>query len=688
MDAIVFDPLVPLSFVLAAFAIWGAVVLYTVFVTRRLSLYRIGALLFVFAALLNPSWRDEVRAPLTDIAFLVIDETASQSVSDRPEQTKLAVQEIQAALAKRPNVEVRTLRIHDDDSGRDLGTRLMSKLAEAVAAEPRNRLAGAILITDGQVHDAEALPDMDAPVHVLLSGRQSDWDRRIIVKQVPSFAIVGEEVQMVLRVEDAGRIPSDSDGFSTIRVSIDGADDLEFRVPLNDDITIPLILPHAGANVLQFTVPPSPDELTDRNNIAVVSVNGVRDRLRVLLVSGEPHPGERVWRNLLKSDGAVDLVHFTILRPPNKQDGVPVTELSLIAFPTRELFIDKVDEFDLIIFDRYRRRGILNPSYLENVARYVRDGGAVLISAGPEFAGAESLFRTGLSEVMPAEPTANVLEEGFTPQISALGLKHPVTEGLDLNYPTEDETPGWGQWLRMIEVVADGGQTVMTGPDGLPLVVLDRVGEGRVALLASDHTWLWHRGYDGGGPQSELLRRLAHWMMKEPELDEEALVASTIETDVTVLRRTLIDGPHQITATAPDGSKIVLDTQEIRPGRFSASFNATQLGLYRLASGDLTNVIAVGTASPKEFEEIVASADKIGAHIRATGGGIHAIEEGVPSIRTARQGRTASGRNWIGLLERDAYQTTDIRLIRLVSALLFLLAAAGLMITGWLREGR
>ena len=100
-----------------------------------------------------------------------------------------------------------------------------------------------------------------------------------------------------------------------------------------------------------------------------MQINGVRDRLRVLLVSGEPHAGERTWRNLLKSDASVDLVHFTILRPPEKQDGVPVDELSLIAFPTRELFIEKIEDFDLIIFDRYRRRGILPSLYLENIAQ-------------------------------------------------------------------------------------------------------------------------------------------------------------------------------------------------------------------------------------------------------------------------------------------------------------------------------
>jgi hypothetical protein len=153
-------------------------------------------------------------------------------------------------------------------------------------------------------------------------------------------------------------------------------------VPVGETLNLPLTLEHAGQNVIQFIVPEADGELTDRNNAAVVQINGIRDRLRVLLVSGEPHPGQRTWRNLLKSDPSVDLVHFTILRPPDKQDGVPVSELSLIAFPTRELFMEAVDEFDLIIFDRYQRRGILPMLYIDNIRQYVTDGGALLLAAG------------------------------------------------------------------------------------------------------------------------------------------------------------------------------------------------------------------------------------------------------------------------------------------------------------------
>src|SRR5207302_1897653 len=220
----------------------------------------------------------------------------------------------------------------------------------------------------------------------------------------------------------------------------------------------------------------------------------------------EPHAGERVWRNILKSDPSVDLVHFTILRPPEKQDGTPIRELSLIAFPIRELFDVKLDDFDLIIFDRYSRRGIIPQAYVENVVRYVRKGGAFLEAAGPSFGTPMSLYRTPLGEILPTEPTGNVYEDGFKPQLTEAGRRHPVTEDLS-GAGKPGETPSWVRWFRQVEARVHHGTTVMNGDHSAPLLVLDRVGKGLVAQLLSDQLWLWARGFEGGGPQAELLRR-------------------------------------------------------------------------------------------------------------------------------------------------------------------------------------
>ena len=682
-DSLIFDPLLawPYLWALVAFAL----ILLVLALWRGLAGWWLRGLTaaVLLTALANPALQKEDRAPLADIVIAVVDDSASQTLSDREDQTQAALAAVQAETGAMENTELRVFRV--GDGAEDAGSLVMTALAEALAEEPRARVAGAIVITDGQVHDLDLAPNMPAPLHVLLTGREADWDRRLIIKNAPAFAILGEEVMLTLRIENQGNVPADQTGDVDITIAVDDAEPQTYLVQTGVDLELPVTLPHGGINVLQFSVAVADSELTDRNNAAVVQINGVRDRLRVLLVSGEPHAGERVWRNLLKSDPSVDLVHFTILRPPEKQDGIPVDELSLIAFPTRELFVEKINEFDLIIFDRYRIRGILPMSYLENVRDYVRVGGTVLVAAGPESGAVDSLWRSPLAEVLPVDVTSRVIDEGFKPALTDLGRKHPVTEGLEALAPEG----GWGRWFRAIEITPKSGQVVMSGPGDRPLLVLDRVEEGRVAVLASDHAWLWGRGYEGGGPQLELLRRLAHWMLKEPELEEEALTATAKGDVLTITRRTVAeDPPGDLTITGPDGAQTVIATPETTPGRYQADWQAPMMGLFRLVQGDLTRVVAVGPSAPREFEETIADAEKLTPMVAATRGGILRLEDGIPDIRAVRDGRQASGRGWIGIVPRGAYVTQDISVAALLPGWLYLLLAAGLALAAWLIEGR
>ncbi|MEM9210706.1 MAG: hypothetical protein AAGA63_04405, partial [Pseudomonadota bacterium] len=460
MENITFIPLIDPVFVAVIFAIGTGAIVYSAFLTAHGWWLRWFALATLCITLLGPSLREEQSTPLRDIAFLVVDRSDSQTVSDRAEQTAAAERALMSVIEAQESLDMITVEVNTDATADDPGSYVMAALAEAAANVPADRIAGAIIVTDGRIHDVAALGPFPAPVHLYLTGRSSDWDRRINIQNAPAFAILGEQVNINLRVDDQGRVPSEVVGQATVRIAIDGGEPQDYAVNTNTDLTLPLVLEHAGPNVLQISVIPTEGEITERNNAAVLSINGVRDRLRVLLVSGEPHPGERTWRNLLKSDSAVDLVHFTILRTPDKLDGVPVRELSLIAFPTRQLFLEKIDEFDLIIFDRYRRRGILTNQYLNNIANYVREGGAVLIAPGPPFAGVESLARTPIGEILPALPTARVYEESFAPNVTDLGVRHPVTAGL-MDYGTgvdENGVPDWGPWLRQIEVEPVSGQ--------------------------------------------------------------------------------------------------------------------------------------------------------------------------------------------------------------------------------------
>lgn len=675
--SIVFDPLLPwvIIAVLAAMAAFGvALALW-----RGLQGWALRALaaLVVLAAMAQPSYQVEDRAPLSNIVLIVEDKSASQSLGDRLDETTNAAVALAAQLNARDNTEIRRIEVRDGEG--DTGTLLMSAVSDALAEEPRGRIAGIFLLSDGRVHDLERTPDLPAPLHLLLTGKETDWDRRLIVKNAPAFAILGEPVTLTLRVEDDGAAPQESS--TVIDISVDGEEPQRFDMPIGQDIELPITLPHGGLNVIQFTVPTAEDELTDRNNTALVQINGVRDRLRVLLVSGEPHAGGRTWRNLLKSDSSVDLVHFTILRPPEKQDGVPVTELSLIAFPTRELFLEKIEDFDLIIFDRYKRRGILPAIYLDNVRNYVEEGGAVLVAAGPDFASADSIYRSPLADIIPAEPTARVIERGYRPGITDLGERHPVTSGLS-------GADTWGRWMRQIEVEPIGGDVVMNGIDDKPLLVLDRVGEGRVALIASDHAWLWSRGFEGGGPQLDLLRRLAHWMMKEPELEEEALRAEPTGQTMRIIRRTLDETIGAVTVTRPDGTEEEITLEEVTPGRFEALYTGPEIGLYRLAEGDQEAVVGLGPAAPREFEQTIASGEVLKPTVDGTNGGVRRLVDGLPTIRTVGEGRPAAGRGWLGITPREAFETLDVTQTPMLPGWLVLLLASGLILGAWLREGR
>ena len=681
MSEVVFQPLVAAPFLIALAV--AAAVLLALAVWRRLAGWAVRALAlgFLLVALCNPLLQDEARKPLTDIVILVVDDSASQGLSDRPFQTAQAVESIKAKVKGLPNTELRV--VHVTDGKDNAGTLAMTALAQAVAAEPQARLAGAILVTDGQVHDLQATPSLPAPLQVLLTGHKADWDRRLQITNAPAFAIMGEKTVLKFRIDDQGAAPPASTVDVTIALDADAPS--TFSVPVGQDLELPIQLPHAGINVLQLSVPPVAGELTDRNNAAVVQINGVRDRLRVLLVSGEPNPGERVWRNLLKSDPQVDLVHFTILRPPEKQDGVPVSELSLIAFPTKELFVDKIKDFDLIIFDRYAMRGILPLSYLQNVVDYVNEGGTVLGAAGPEFGTVDSLWRSPLAQILPVEPTSRMIEEGFRPEVTDLGRRHPVTEGLEALAPKG----GWGRWFRLVEVNQIAGQALMSGPEGKPLLVLNRVGKGRVAVLASDQSWLWGKGFEGGGPQLELLRRLGHWMLKQPELEEENLSASVTGQAMTITRRTVLDAsPPPVTVTLPDGTVETVPLEQKSPGDFETLWPAPQLGLYRLQQGDLARVVAVGPSAPKEFEETIATGDKLAPVVTPTQGGVMRLEGGIPDIRLVNEGRPAAGRGWIGITPRGAYEAGEISVAPILPAWLWLMLAALSAVAAWLVEGR
>jgi hypothetical protein len=691
-------PLLP-WWAIATFAAVCAVILGFGVLRRARGLpWRVVALLIFLAALVNPSLIEEKRSPQRDIAIIVVDESPSQRIGDRQRTTEEALAAVSDRLGRERDLDVRVIRAGKPQPGAgDDGTRLFTALDRALSDVPRERLAGIVMITDGQVHDVPggeaktAAEALGGPLHVLLSGRPDEGDRRLVVEHAPSFGLVGKDAQLKVRVEDPpeaspGR-QQGSVGRAIVTMRKDGGPPRQVSVPVGRDVPLTLPIDHGGPNILELDVEPGAQELTLDNNRAVVVVNGVRDRLRVLLVSGEPHAGERVWRNILKSDPSVDLVHFTILRPPEKQDGTPIRELSLIAFPIRELFDVKLDEFDLIIFDRYSRRGVIPQAYLENVARYVRKGGAFLEAAGPSFGTPMSLSRSPLGTILPTEPTGDVYEEGYKPQLTDVGRRHPVTEDLPEAGPPGGE-PSWGRWFRQVDSHVQRGVTVMRGDHGEPLLVLDRVGQGRVAQLLSDQMWFWARGFEGGGPQAELLRRLAYWLMKEPDLEENDLRAIVEGDRLVVTRQSLEPDDRPVSVTMPDGSSRSLTLTPESGGRSSGNLPITEMGLYRVSDGTRTALAAAGPLNPVELADVRTTPEKLAPIVTATGGGIFWPSSGsIPEIRRVARDRTAAGRNWMGFRANGDYTVAGFSEMSLLPGIAALSLIIGGLLAAWRREG-
>ena len=687
--SIVFDPSLPVW----ALALVGvaslAVALFSLWRAPWGGMFRLIAVAALFGLLANPQIRSAEKTPLDDIAIIVADKSASQNLDDRDVITDAAAEQLQSRLAAMPGVETRLI----DASGEE-ETRLVEAVGAAIADTPRARLSGVFVVTDGQASDAAKAETTlkaaaDIPVHIMATGGENEVDRKITLLKAPKYGIVRDSVKISFRIDDLGadnKTLTNNEQVAVI-LRVDGEEIFSRPAPIGPEISFDAPLNRPGELVIELEVAERPGELTTRNNIAVLPITAIRDRLRVLLISGEPHPGERVWRNLLKSDPAIDLVHFTILRPLEKNDGALQHELALIEFPQNELFIEKLTEFDLLIFDRYTYRGVLNAFHFDNIARYVEEGGAVLIASGPEYNGPLSLAaRRNLSFILPAMPRQGAINGPYRPAVSEDGARHPVTAKLP-------EQSFWGRWLRIIQVSQRSGSTLMEGPNGEPLLILDRVGEGRIGLLLSDHVWLWARGFDGGGPHAELLRRIAHWLMKEPELEEEQLTLAGAGGDLLIKRRTLEEEAPPVSLTLPDGSEREVTLREVEPGLFSARVNDAPRGLYRGRSGDLFAVGAVGLAAAPEFQDVVSHPSKVKPMADATGGGVFNIRRGdeaaLPAIRRIREGVSSrAGAGWAGIVSRNAARIESVTSAPLAPpwAWLGLLAAA--LLSAWWIEGR
>lgn len=702
--SLAFEPLIPLWALVVASLAALVLALPALVLRLRGAPLRTLALAALVLALANPVVEREERERLTNVAAIVVDRSESQSLDDRTAQTDAALQALKDRLSALDNVEIRVVEAGERRAAGSDGTALFSSLTQALGDVPPERLAGTFFITDGQIHDIPAdanASGLSGPVHGLVTGTEDERDIRVVLESAPRFGIVDETQTVRLRIEDT-RAPAGSGPRPEMPliVSRDGEIIDTYSVPVGVTVSLNIDIAHGGLNLFQFQLAPIPGELTEINNTALLQVEGIRENLRVLLISGKPHAGERTWRNLLKSDASVDLVHFTILRPPEKQDGTPINELSLIAFPTRELFSERIDEFDLIIFDRYERLGVLSQVYFYNIAGYVARGGAVMFAAGPGYSSEDSLFQTPLSAILAAQPTGAVVEEPFYARVSDIGKRHPVTRALP---GADQEPPAWSRWFRLVDVTPSDFEgstnTIMTGAGERPLLMLSRYGEGRLALMLSDHAWLWARGFEGGGPHVQLLRRLAHWLMKEPDLEEERLTATAEDGRLVIERQTLEDladtNPDlTVEIESPRGSvqRTRLVLQE--PGIWQSAVPVGDLGLYRVTDGTRETLVQVGPDNPREYRDVLSTTQALAPLAASTGGAVTRLAPAgsdgltLPRLLPVSSGGALSGSGWMGLQMNDASRLIGLDRLPLFAGLLGLALLLGLFSAMWYREGR
>lgn len=682
-----FAPMLEISWIATSGVIAAIILLLYIFKFKRMPFWRALTFAVFVIALLNPSIMEEKREPSKDVVVVIKDQSPSQNFGQRSERAQNALSYLEKELSKNEQLDLRIVETPNKDALAN-ETLLFSALDDAFGDVPRSRRSGVIIISDGQIHDVPhniENSDQFGPIHILLTGNDNEKDRRLVMLESPSYGIIDQAVTARYRIED-----TDKAGQTHARISISNPDGQreEFVVPTEQDLTIDLPITHAGQNIFEMRVENIDGEITTANNNAALIVNGVRDRMKVLLVSGKPHAGGRTWRDLLTADPGVDLVHFTILREPSKLDATPQDELALIAFPFRELFEIKLYDFDLIIFDRYKLSRILPDHYFDNIARYVEEGGALLEASGPSFATEQSIYDTSLGRILPGSPTGEVVKKPFIPLVNDNGLTHPVTKNLP---HSKDEKSLWGQWLRQVSIAPRSGDVLMTGANAKPLLILDRVGAGRVAQIASDHIWLWSRGYDGGGPHSELLRRVVHWLMKEPELDERALDVK-VNGDTIILRtQDYRQKNPNIIMIKPDKTTEKITLEPTKDKVLRADITAQQLGIYAFENAQGQKRYAVvGELNPPELNDVITTDRHVSDLIKNTGGNSHWLSDNTePKIKYLSPARSQyAGRNWIGLRANNDYTVIGIEGRQILPPLVALIILLGLTILTWWREGR
>tara|TARA_B100001989_G_C24549693_1_gene473420 strand:- start:2753 stop:4630 length:1878 start_codon:yes stop_codon:yes gene_type:complete len=618
-----------------------------------------------------------------DILIVMYDKTQSVIETKKIDQLIKVKKNIKDIIVDEEKLEIVEIEVNNlNNKDGKIQTKIITNVQKAFQKLEKNRVAGVIIVTDGIIHDLDKIEEdfIDIPIHFFLLGNKNERDRSIITENIPEYAVVGKPIDFMFKIIDENFQEEVSASFI-----LDGMQILTKTFITNINHQIKLPINHAGENLLEIKINNHPNEITFANNYKVFKINGIHEKLRVMLISGEPNMGLRNWRNILNSDPSIELLHFTILRPPSKRDLTPVKELALIPFPSQELFSADISKFSLIILDQYTLQGILPKKYLDNIVDYVIGGGAILNISGQEYLSDRSLLNSSLVNILPTRPEEFFIGP-FLPSLTELGKRHPITNTLEKAFKENK----WGKWFSFIKANKISGQTLMSA-NKYPLLIINEVSQGRVAQILSDQSWVWNKDRENKGPLVELLRNTIHWLLKTPELQENYLNVIKNNNFITLNLNSLNEGDTSAIITSPSGENLFVLMKDNKNGSLFGKFESTEYGKFNIKVNDIEKDFFIGITDSKELEKVSSSSFLINSFFEKNKQYLYSITwlgDSIPKIVKVFNKNNIAGSNWVGLLEKKVQKNDTFINKELINWSLIMPLLLLLLFMCWYRENR